>query len=267
MVRTTASRLNRLFPRAALSLSACAIVVLVAGQANDRSAAPAAAHPGSDPHAHLELLTPQNSVLVMIDHQPQMLFGVFSHERQLLRNNVVGLAKSAKAFGVPTILTTVAAETFSGPILPELRAVFPDQKIYDRTSMNTWDDKGVVSAIAQSGRKKLLIAGLWTEVCVNMPTLEALREGYEVYVVTDACGGTSKEAHDEAMRRMVQAGAVPVTWQQVMLEWQRDWARQETYEAVTNVAKEHGGAYGVGIHYAYSMFGAKEGGHKTDGGK
>lgn len=231
-----------------------------------RSAAPVAAqaqtaaNPAND--WRTELLTPQNSVLLMIDHQPQMLFGVFSHERQLLRNNVVALAKAAKAFSVPTILTTVAAESFSGPILPEIRAVYPENTIYDRTSMNTWDDKRVVAELAKSGRKKLIIAGLWTEVCVNMPTLEALREGYQVYVVTDASGGTSKEAHDETIRRLTQAGAVPVTWQQVMLEWQRDWARQETYAPVTGIAKEHGGAYGVGIHYAYSMFGAKEGGHK-----
>ncbi len=214
-----------------------------------------------------QLLTPQNSVLVLIDHQPQMLFGVFSHDRQLLRNNVTGLAKSAKLFGVPTILTTVAADTFSGPILPEIRAVFPDQKIFDRTSMNTWDDKGVVAEIAKSGRKKLIIAGLWTEVCVNMPALDALREGYEVYAVTDASGGTSKEAHDEAVRRLVQAGVVPVTWQQVQLEWQRDWARQETYQGATDIARQHGGAYGVGIDYAYKMFGAKEGGDPKGSGK
>lgn len=216
----------------------------------------------AEPDWRTELLTPQNSMLLMIDHQPQMLFGVFSHERQLLRNNVVALAKSAKTFQVPTVLTTVAAESFSGPILPELRAVFPEHKLFDRTSMNTWDDKGVVAELAKTGRKKLIIAGLWTEVCVNMPTLEALRAGYQVYVVTDASGGTSKEAHDETIRRLTQAGAVPVTWQQVLLEWQRDWARQGTYAEVTGIAKEHGGAYGVGIHYAYSMFGAKEGGHK-----
>lgn len=237
---------------------------LVASNAGTAPALANAAAPASS-HWHTELLTPQNSTLLLIDHQPQMLFGVFSHERQLLRNNVVALAKSAKAFGVPTILTTVAAESFSGPLLPEIKAVFPQNKIYDRTSMNTWDDKGVVAEIAtnaKAGRKKLIIAGLWTEVCVNMPTLEALREGYEVYVVTDASGGTSKEAHDETIRRLTQAGAVPVTWQQVMLEWQRDWARQGTYEAVTGIAKEHGGAYGVGIFYAYSMFNAKEGGHK-----
>ena len=211
------------------------------------------------PKGALTLLTPQNSTLLLIDHQPQMLFGVRSHDRQTVRNNVEALAKSAKAFDVPTVLTTVAADTFSGPIFNEIKAVFPSQEIYDRTSMNTWDDERVVKIIKDAGRPKLIIAALWTEVCLTMPALEALAEGYEVYVVSDASGGTSKEAHDMAIARVVQAGAVPVTWQQVMLEWQRDWARQETYEAVTGIAREHSGAYGVGIDYAYSMFGAKEG--------
>ncbi len=206
-----------------------------------------------------ELMTPANSTLLLIDHQPQMIFGVRSHDRQALRNNVEALAKSAKVFDVPTVLTTVAAESFSGPLIKEIRNVFPDHEIYDRTSMNTWDDKRVVDAVASTGRRKLIIAALWTEICLTMPTLEALAEGYEVYIVTDASGGTSEEAHDMAVERMIQAGAVPVTWQQVLLEWQRDWARQETYAAVTGIAKEHSGAYGVGIEYAYGMFGAKEG--------
>jgi nicotinamidase-related amidase len=205
------------------------------------------------------LLTPQNSVLLLIDYQPQMVFGVNSHDRQLLRNNVEALAKSAKAFRVPTILTTVAAKSFSGPMLPELSRVFPEHKLYDRTSMNTWYDAGVVAEIRNAGRPKLVIGGLWTEVCVVMPALEAMADGYEVYIVTDACGGTSREAHEMAVMRMVQAGAVPVTWQQVMLEWQRDWANAATYEAVTGIAREHSGAYGAGIDYAYGMFGAKEG--------
>ncbi len=213
-------------------------------------------------NSDFELLTPQNSAMLLIDHQPQMMFGVQSHDRQAIVNNVTALAKAAKTFEVPTILTTVAAESFSGPLIPEIVKVFPNQKIYDRTSMNTWDDKGVVQAIKDSGRKKLIIAALWTEVCLTMPALEALAEGYEVYIVTDASGGTTAEAHDIAVQRMVQAGAVPVTWQQVMLEWQRDWARQDTYEAVTGIARQHSGAYGVGINYAYSMFGAKEGSHK-----
>lgn len=210
------------------------------------------------------LLTPQNSALLLIDHQPQMIFGVRSHDRQAIRNNVEALAKSAKTFEVPTVLTTVAAESFSGPLIPEIKNVFPGQTIYDRTSMNTWDDDRVKSALASTGRKKLVIAALWTEVCLTMPALEAMAEGYDVYIVTDASGGTSEEAHEMAVMRMVQAGAIPVTWQQVMLEWQRDWARQETYEAVTGIAKQHSGAYGVGIEYAYSMFGAKEGGEKKD---
>lgn len=206
-----------------------------------------------------ELLTPQNSQLLLIDHQPQMIFGVHSHDRQAIRNNVEALAKAAKTFEVPTVLTTVAAESFSGPLIPEIKNVFPDEPVYDRTSMNTWDDENVKRDLAEAGRPKLVIAALWTEVCLTMPTLEAMAEGYEVYIVTDASGGTSTEAHDMAVERMVQAGAVPVTWQQVMLEWQRDWSRTETYEAVTGIAREHSGAYGVGIDYAYSMFGAKEG--------
>ncbi|MEO0649061.1 MAG: hydrolase [Planctomycetota bacterium] len=217
-----------------------------------------------DTASHRELLTPENSQLLLIDFQPQMLFGVHSHDRQAVRNNVTALAKSAAVWDIPTVLTTVAADTFSGPMLPEVVEVFPENTVYDRTSMNTWDDQRVVDELdAQkaSGRKKLVIAALWTEVCLTMPTLEALTEGYDVYIVTDASGGTSIEAHDMAVQRMIQAGAVPVTWQQVLLEWQRDWANEDTYEAVTGIAKEHSGAYGVGINYAYSMFGVKEGGH------
>ncbi|MFT7541603.1 MAG: nicotinamidase-related amidase [Gammaproteobacteria bacterium] len=205
-----------------------------------------------------ELLTPENSTLLLIDHQPQMVFGVRSHDRQTILNNVEALAKSAKAFKVPTVLTTVAAESFSGPIIPQIKRVFPDKEIFDRTSMNAWDEPRVVKAITETGRKKLIIAALWTEVCLTMPTLEALNNGYDVYIVTDASGGTSKEAHDMAVERMVQAGAIPVTWQQVMLEWQRDWSHQETYDAVTGIAMEHSGAYGAGINYAYSMLGSKE---------
>ena len=216
--------------------------------------------PGA-PKGAAELLTPQNSVLLMIDHQPQMAFGVQSHDRGIMLNNVVALAKAAKTFNVPTVLTTVASQTFSGPIWPELQAVFPDQKPLDRTSMNAWDDQRVRDAIKQPGRPKLVIAGLWTEVCLNMAALDALKAGYEVYAVSDASGGTSKEAHDMAMQRMVQAGVVPVTWQQVMLEWQRDWGRQATYQAVNDVVRQHSGAYGMGVTYAKTMFGsAGEGG-------
>ena len=203
-----------------------------------------------------DLITPQNCAVILIDHQPQMAFGVQSIDRQTLVNNVVGLAKAAKVFKVPTILTTVAAKSFSGPLFPDIQAAFPDLKPIDRTSMNSWDDKNFVAAVKKSGRKKLVMAALWTEVCLVMPVIDAIKEGYEVYIVTDASGGTTVEAHERAIQRMIQAGAVPMTWVQVLLELQRDWARQETYVPVLEVAKEHAGAYGVGILYAKEMLGA-----------
>lgn len=206
-----------------------------------------------------DILTPSNHTLLMIDHQPQMAFATKSHDVTLVRNNVEALAKSAKVFNVPTILSTVAADTFSGQIFPEIKAVFPDEKIIDRTSMNAWDDKNVVNEVQKAGNKKLVVAGLWTEVCVVMPVLDALEDGYEVYVVTDASGGVTTEAHDMAVERMIQAGATPITWMQYMLELQRDWANQETYDEVLSIAKEHGGAYGLGAQYAEDMFNAKEG--------
>jgi nicotinamidase-related amidase len=210
--------------------------------------------------ASSRLLTPQNSALILIDHQPQMAFATHSIDTLSLVNNVTGLAKAAKIFNVPTVLTTVASKTFSGPIFPAVQAVFPDQKPIDRTTMNSWEDKNFLDAVKKAGRKKLVIAALWTEVCLMGPTLGAIDDGYEVYIVTDASGGVSPEAHEMAIRRMIQAGAVPVTWIQVLLEYQRDWARQDTYAAVTKLAKEHAGAYGLGIDYAKTMFGASEGG-------
>ncbi|KQZ45324.1 chloroperoxidase [Duganella sp. Root1480D1] len=206
-----------------------------------------------------QLLTPQNHTLVLIDHQPQMAFATRSIDIAELRNNVTGLAKAAKTFKVPTILTTVAAKSFSGPIFPELQAVFPEQTPIDRTTMNTWEDQRVVDAVQKNGHKKVVMAALWTEVCLVQPVLSALDQGYEVYIVTDASGGVSKEAHDMAVQRMVQAGAHPVTWLQYMLELQRDWARGETYAPVMKIASEHGGGYGLGIVYAKEMFNAKEG--------
>jgi nicotinamidase-related amidase len=203
---------------------------------------------------YLELLTPQNSQLIFIDHQPQMAFGVQSIDRQTLKNNVVALAKSAKLFKVPTTITTVETEGFSGHTYPELLAVFPENDILERTSMNSWDDKKVRDALAKNGRKKVVVSGLWTEVCNAMFALDAMRDGrYEIYMVADASGGTTIEAHEYAMDRMVQAGVVPVTWQQVLLEWQRDWARKATYDAVIGVVQEHSGAYGMGVDYAYTL--------------
>ncbi len=204
--------------------------------------------------AKLEVLTPENSQLIIIDHQPQMAFGVQSIDRQTLKNNVVGLAKAAKVFDIPTIITTVETESFSGRTYPEILDVFPDHPILERTSMNSWDDQKVRDALKANGRKKVIVAGLWTEVCNTTFALCAMLEGeYEIYMVADASGGTTKEAHDFAMQRMVQAGVVPVTWQQVLLEWQRDWARRDTYDAVIRIVTEHSGAYGMGVDYAYTM--------------
>lgn len=202
----------------------------------------------------LEVLTPQNSQLIFIDQQPQMAFGVQSIDRQSLKNNVVGLAKAGKAFGIPTTITTVETESFSGHTFPELLAVFPEAPLLERTSMNSWDDQKVRDALAENGRKKVVVSGLWTEVCNTTFALSAMLEGgYEIYMVADASGGTSLDAHNYAMDRMIQAGVVPVTWQQVLLEWQRDWARKDTYDATTGIAKEHGGAYGMGIDYASTL--------------
>lgn len=206
-----------------------------------------------------KLLTPVNHTLIMIDHQPQMAFATRSIDVAELRNNVTGLAKAAKAFKVPTILTTVAEKSFSGPLFPELQAVFPEQKPIDRTTMNTWEDQRVVDQVKKIGRKKLVMASLWTEVCLLEPALSAIDEGYDVYIVTDASGGVTREAHDMAVQRMVQAGAHPMTWVQYMLELQRDWARGETYMPVMKIATEHAGGYGLGIIYATEMFHAKEG--------
>jgi nicotinamidase-related amidase len=202
----------------------------------------------------LEVLTPTNCQLIFIDQQPQMAFGVQSMDRQALKNNTVALAKSAKIFNIPTIITTVETQSFSGHTYPELLDVFPGKDILERTSMNSWDDQKVRDALAANGKKKVIVSGLWTEVCNNSFALCAMLEGgYEIYMVADASGGTSKEAHDYAMQRMIQAGVVPVTWQQVMLEWQRDWAHRETYDAVMAVVREHSGAYGMGVDYAYTM--------------
>lgn len=202
----------------------------------------------------LEVLTPANCQIIFIDHQPQMAFGVQSIDRQVLKNNTVALAKAAKVFNIPTIITTVETESFSGNTYPELLDVFPGQDILERTSMNSWGDQKVRDALKANGKKKVVVAGLWTEVCNNSFALCAMLEGdYEIYMVADASGGTSKEAHDFAMQRMIQAGVIPVTWQQVMLEWQRDWAHKETYTAVMDIVREHSGAYGMGVDYAYTM--------------
>ncbi|MFE7142649.1 hydrolase [Streptomyces sp. NPDC057644] len=190
------------------------------------------------------LLTPEESVVVLIDHQPFQFANLNSHEPTMVVNNVVGLAKAAKAYGVPTILTTVLEER-GGLLIQGIQDVFPEQKPIDRTFINTWQDERVVDAVKATGRKKLILAGLWTEICLAMPAIQAVGEGFEVYAVTDASGGVSAEAHDMAVRRMIQAGVVPITWLAVMGEWQRDWAREETIPAAAEVQARHGGATGV----------------------
>jgi nicotinamidase-related amidase len=199
------------------------------------------------------LLTPDNCVVALIDHQPQMLFGVSNFDRQGIINNVVALSKSARVFDLPVVLSTVTAKSFSGNLWPQIQAVFPGRVPIERTSMNTWDDKNFVAAIEKTGRKKIVLAGLWTETCVALGTVQAIHDGYEIYVVEDCCGDVSQLAHDNAMKRVIQTGAKPVTALSVMLEWQRDWAHLGTYDAVMDIVKNHFGAYGMGVEYAYTM--------------
>ena len=205
------------------------------------------------------LLTPADHALVLIDFQSQMAFATKSIDAIELRNNAGLIAHAAAGFKVPTVLTTVAEKSFSGPMFTEITDAFPGQELLDRTSMNTWEDAAVIKTINAIGKSRLVFAGLWTSVCIVGPTLSALAQGYEVYVITDACGDVSAEAHERAVERMVQAGARPMTSLQYMLELQRDWARGETYELTTGIAKKFGGAYGLGIIYAKAMFGAHEG--------
>lgn len=204
-------------------------------------------------HTDKGLITKDNCAMVFIDHQPQMVFGVGSIPRELLINNVLMLAKGAKLFNVPTILTTVESKSFSGFMWKELLSIFPEKTPIERTGMNSWDFEEFRKAVITTDKKNILISGLWTEVCVCWPALSMLDEGYNVFIVEDACGGVSKMVHKAAMKRMIQAGAVPVTSMQMLLEFQRDWANKETYNEICQIIQEHGGAYGMGIEYAYSM--------------
>ncbi|WP_168073063.1 hydrolase [Caulobacter sp. SSI4214] len=205
------------------------------------------------------LLSPTDHTLIMIDHQSQMAFATHSISATELRTNAALVARAAAGFGVSTILTTVAEKSFSGPIFDEIKSAFPDLPAIDRTSMNTWEDANVIERVNAIGKSRLVLAGLWTGVCIVGPALSALAQGFEVYVIADACGDVSAEAHDRAMDRMVQAGVRPMTSLQYLLELQRDWARTETYALTANIARTYGGAYGLGIIYAKTMFGASEG--------
>jgi len=200
-----------------------------------------------------KLYTPDDSAVVFIDHQPQMTFGVANTDRATLINNVTLLAKVAKEFQVPAVITAVETESFSGYVWPQLLDVFPGQTVVERTSMNSWDDEGFRKAIEATGRKNILMTGLWTEVCVTWPTIEMLAEGYNIYVVEDCCGATSPAAQEAALSRMVQAGAVRLTTIGALLEWQRDWAKREHYNNLMSLLKQQAGAYGAGVEYAYTM--------------
>ena len=206
-----------------------------------------------------QLLTPKDHMLIMIDHQSQMAFATKSIDAIQLRINAALVANAAKTFGVSTIITSVAEKSFSGPVFDEIKEAIPKAEVIDRTSMNTWEDPRIAVKVNAIGKGRIVLAGLWTGVCIVGPALSALDQGFEVYVIADACGDVSDEAHQRAMDRMVQAGARPMTSLQYLLELQRDWARGETYNSTVEVAKKFGGSYGLGLIYAKTMFNAQEG--------
>lgn len=205
------------------------------------------------------MLSPSDHTLIMIDFQSQMAFATKSIDAVSLRNNAALVANSAAGFKVSTILTTVAEKSFSGPMFDEVTGPFPKAKVLDRTTMNAWEDGAVIEEVNRIGKTRIVLCGLWTSVCILGPALSALDQGFEVYVIGDACGDVSEEAHERAMERMTEAGARPMTSLQYLLELQRDWARAGTYELTTGIAKKFGGAYGLGLIYAKTMFGASEG--------
>jgi len=207
------------------------------------------------PLAGKALLTPADHTLIMIDHQSQMAFATQSMDPVNLRNNVALVAKSAAGFGVSTILTTVAEKTFSGPLFAEIREAFPAVAAIDRSTMNCWEDGRVTDRVNALGKGRIVLAGLWTSVCIVDPALSALDQGFELYVIADACGDITNEAHERGMQRMIQAGARPLTSLQYLLELQRDWARGETYALTTGIARANGGNYGIGLDYVDAMLG------------
>jgi len=218
--------------------------------------------PTAKPIPGKTLLSPADHTLILIDFQSQMAFATKSIDPIMLRNNAALVANAARIFGVATIPTTVAEKTFSGPMFDEIKAVFPKAKFFDRTTMNTWEDEAVIGEVNRIGKSRIVLAGLWTSVCIVGPALSALDQGFDVYVITDACGDVSVEAHERAVERVVQAGARPMTALQYLLELQRDWARAATYGATTDLARTFGGGYGLGIIYAKTMLGP----HASEGG-
>ena len=204
-------------------------------------------------NASNNLLRPEECLLVLVDFQAGLAFGVESIGRQTVLNNAVSLARTAVAFGVPVVASTSASRVYSGSMLPALKEVLPTTEPVERKNMNLWEDEAVKSAIVKSGKKRLIVAGLLTEACVSFPVLSALKEDFEVFVVGDACGGLSAIGHDLALRRMEAAGAQMSSWVQILLEFQRDWTRHETYEAARSIVVANGGGYGMGLAYAREM--------------
>jgi nicotinamidase-related amidase len=207
------------------------------------------------------LISPDDHTLILIDFQSQMAFATKSISPELLRNNAALISRAAKSFNVSTILTTVAKNSFSGPMFDEIAEAFEGQEMLDRTSMNTWEDQAVVNEINRIGKERIVLAGLWTSVCIVGPAASAIDQGFDVYFISDACGDISVEAHERSVERMIQLGCKPMTSLQYLLEMQRDWARTETYASTTGIARKWGGGYGLGITYAKTMFNASEGGH------
>ena len=200
------------------------------------------------------LLTPQNCALVIIDYQPSQVQTVTSIDHDLLVRNIVSVARLGKAYGLPIVLSTVnVAANGQPPTIPELKEVLSGLVEIDRTQINSWEDVEFRQAVEATGRKNIIMTGLWTEVCITWPTIEMLGAGYNIYVVEDCCGATSPAAQEAALSRMVQAGAVRLTTIGALLEWQRDWKNKEHYNALMGLLKQQAGAYGIGVEYAYTM--------------
>jgi nicotinamidase-related amidase len=199
------------------------------------------------------LLTPEAAALVLVDQQAGLAFGVGSIDRQVLLNNTIALARTAVVFKLPVVVSTSASKVYSGPLMPAVAKVLPSVQPVERRNMNLWEDENARKAVADTGRRRLLVSGLLSEACVSFPVLSALAAGYEVFVVADACGGLTAASHDLALRRMESAGARMTSWIQVLLELQRDWTRHETYDGARSIVEAHGGGYGIGLAYARDM--------------
>ncbi|WP_114240424.1 hydrolase [Dyella sp. C9] len=201
----------------------------------------------------LPLLDRTNCALIFVDQQAGLAFGVGSEDRQVLLNNSIALAKTGKVFGLPIVASTSATKVYSGPMMPALQRAIPEVAAIDRRNMNAWEDDTVREAIIQTGRKKLLVSGMLTEACVSFLALSAANDGYEVFVVGDACGGLTLRSHELALTRMQSAGIHMTSWIQVLLELQRDWTRHDTYDGARAIVEEFGGGYGIGLAYSRDM--------------